>query len=280
MSHQTIFRQDLHANDVIMEDLTEQLQSRVPANTPMGLRAVVILNQAQRSGSGAATIAPVNTISKTVARKPTGGVARRKNLGDALGKGAKAQLQQRLIVDVKKGKLFKPSIASVDGDESKKADEPKNSETKKPETDLEVYGTSAGGRLLGDEAYFTAFGKPIEAAKVREENIKNAANPKFHSSHVQNEERVITQVAKLYYFYYMDITPEHVRDIAGRLAMTGDDERMGILQGQFEELKVKFEKGIWGSKAFIDFVSVVGVQIGCAIVNTDSRIGRRRCRQS
>lgn len=49
----TIFRQDLQASGTIVEDETESPQSYVPANTPMGFRAVTIIDQAQRNGSGA-----------------------------------------------------------------------------------------------------------------------------------------------------------------------------------------------------------------------------------
>jgi len=49
----TVFRQYLQASDTIAEDETESPQSYVPANTPMGFRAVTTIDRAQRNGSRA-----------------------------------------------------------------------------------------------------------------------------------------------------------------------------------------------------------------------------------
>lgn len=70
MSHLTIFRQDLQADDTILCRETILLQSYVPANTPMGLRTVVILAGGTRSTPAA---------NKEVAvRKSTRGTTSRK----------------------------------------------------------------------------------------------------------------------------------------------------------------------------------------------------------
>ncbi|KAK4690692.1 hypothetical protein P7C71_g6157, partial [Lecanoromycetidae sp. Uapishka_2] len=109
----TIFRQDLHANDIILQHETDLLQRYVSPDTPPSLRAVVILDRSKTNDSNptiatAAPVKPITTTSTTATaniRKSSRGVKPRKNLASALSGMDKvaAKLQQRQFVDNKKG---------------------------------------------------------------------------------------------------------------------------------------------------------------------------------
>ncbi len=221
MSHLTIFRQDLHASDTIIDYETELLQSYVPANTPMGLRAVVILERGQRNGSDAAALAAVKA---TPARgKSVGGVAPRKTLAGALsGMGeVAARLQQRQKVD-KKQDVLRRALAI-----HRTVTSPKVSAIDTARTTRSHQGKARSG-YYGDSL---AVGQDSSTAS----NLGRVY-----------EEKIIEQATKIYYFYHMDITEEHVRQIVRDHGIVADDERMKLILYWCERLREKYEENTWG----------------------------------
>jgi hypothetical protein len=221
MSYRTIFRQDLHASDTIIDYETELLQSYVPANTPMALRAVVILDRAQRSGSGALTIAPVKA---TPARgKLVRGSAPRKKLAGALsGMGeVAARLQQRQKVD-KKQDVLSGALAI-----RRTVTSPKVSAINTARTTRSYQGNGGSG-------YYS------DSLAVGQDSSTASNFGRVY------EEKIIEQATKIYYFYHMDITEEHVRQIVRDHGIVADDTRMKLILYWCEILREKYEENTWG----------------------------------
>lgn len=225
MAYMTIFRQDLHADDIIIEDETELLQSYLSANTPMGLRAVVILDRADRSASVASSIAsPVNTT--TALRKSTGGTAPRKtNLASALSNlnSVAVRLQQRQKVDKKKDATLSDVLPQS-------IDDFKDS--------LETTPSQSHGRTNAHGRY----GDSLTLAH----DTSPASNRSNSITSIANEDKIIEQATKIYYFYNMDLTKEHVHQIIRDFNLEADDVREREILQQCDDLRAKYEEKIWG----------------------------------